>query len=314
MALAAPDLGGRGDSSLSPPDHSSDSAATGFPAIRLALIDLSSRRSKLNHYLPTLGARRRPAARLRGPKTAVLVLSAWKPDVPSPLMRAISMKTNLLLQAAAAMALLVGTLPTAAVEGKGYGAVGIGRHGNVLQWGYSMPPSKMTDPGRKLFLNCICYIEQFAGKPPLVRAQASHRDNALRLAALVDRIDDERFFRSAFPEELRKYEDDPEALVAHYQAGYELIYRDGVFRIDAELESLGLLSNREVRTLQRLIALLEDDSKADIAGRLLRRYTELDFDTAAEWRQWHEASGERVFFSDVGGYKFLVAPAGYLGR
>ena len=177
-----------------------------------------------------------------------------------------------------------------------------------------MPPSKMTDPGQKLFLNCICYIEQFDGKAPLVRTRASHRDNALRLAALVDRIDDERFFRSAFPEELRKYEDDPEALVAHYQAGYELIYRDGVFRIDAELESLGILSNREVSTLQRLIALLEDDSKADIAGRLLRRYTELDFDTAAEWRQWHEASGERVFFSDVGGYKFLVAPEGYRER
>ena len=42
--------------------------------------------------------------------------------------------------------------------GKEYGAVGVGRHGNFLQWGYSAPPSKMTDAGKKFFLNCLCYI------------------------------------------------------------------------------------------------------------------------------------------------------------
>ncbi len=51
--------------------------------------------------------------------------------------------------------------------GKMSGAVAVGRHGNFLQWGFSAPPSKMTDAGRRFFLNCICYIARFAGKAPL---------------------------------------------------------------------------------------------------------------------------------------------------
>ena len=43
-------------------------------------------------------------------------------------------------------------------SGKENGAVGVGRHGNLLQWGFSAPLSKMTDAGRKFFLNCVCYI------------------------------------------------------------------------------------------------------------------------------------------------------------
>jgi hypothetical protein len=42
----------------------------------------------------------------------------------------------------------------------------VARHGNFLQWGFTAPPSKMTDPGRKFFLNCICYIAKFDGKGP----------------------------------------------------------------------------------------------------------------------------------------------------
>jgi len=49
-------------------------------------------------------------------------------------------------------------------KGKMSGAVAVGRHGNFLQWGFSAPPSKMTDAGRKFFLNCVRYISQFDGK------------------------------------------------------------------------------------------------------------------------------------------------------
>jgi len=38
------------------------------------------------------------------------------------------------------------------------GAAGAARDGNFLQWGFSAPPSKMTDAGRNFFLNCVCYI------------------------------------------------------------------------------------------------------------------------------------------------------------
>ena len=43
-------------------------------------------------------------------------------------------------------------------SGKMNGAVAVGRHGNFLQWGFSAPPSKMTDAGQNLFVNCLYYI------------------------------------------------------------------------------------------------------------------------------------------------------------
>jgi len=43
-------------------------------------------------------------------------------------------------------------------NGKMYGAVAVGRHRNFLQWGFSAPPSNMTDAGQMLFLNCVHYI------------------------------------------------------------------------------------------------------------------------------------------------------------
>jgi hypothetical protein len=199
--------------------------------------------------------------------------------------------------------------------GKEYGAVGVGRHGNFLQWGYSAPPSKMTDAGRKFFLNCICYIHRFDGKAPLIRKISSHRWNAVRLAALIDKIKDKSFFSHTFSAELmKKYEGDPDGLVRYYRDNFEFIYRDGTFQIDTELKALGLSSNRTLDTLEHLILLLKDSTHADAARRLLARYTKQSFQDPDEWESWFQNNKDRIFFTDVGGYKFLAAPKGYLDK
>jgi hypothetical protein len=198
-------------------------------------------------------------------------------------------------------------------RGKEYGAVGVGRHGNFLQWGYSAPPSKMTDAGKKFFVNCVCYIKRFDGKAPLVRTTSSHRLDALRLAALMNRIKDKDFFSATFASDLmEKYAADPNGLVQYYKSDFELIYRDKVYCIDSELKALGINSNRTVDALQRLIGLLQDQTHADAARGLLARYTNESFASADQWQQWLTANRDRIFFSDVGGYKFFVAPKGYL--
>ncbi len=202
-------------------------------------------------------------------------------------------------------------------RGKEYGAVGVGRHGNFLQWGYSAPPSKMTEAGKKFFLNCLCYISRFDGKAPLIRSTSSHRLNALRLAAIVNRIsgDKKKFFTRTFPPELwEKYGSDPDGLVQYYRENLEFTYRDKVFRIDSELKSLGMDSNRNLDTLERLISFLQDESQTDTARRLLARYTNQSFESTEEWQSWFESNRDRIFFSDVGGYKFLVVPKGYLDK
>jgi hypothetical protein len=201
-------------------------------------------------------------------------------------------------------------------RGKEYGAIGIGRHGNFLQWGYSASPSQMTEPGKALFVNCIHYIRRFDGKAPLVRAQSSDRLYAVYLAGIVNRIQEdkrEEFFSATFPKEIyNKYKSDPNGLTQYYQTSLEWVYHDRVFRVDEDLKALGIESNRKLSTLERLISMLDDPSKATAAQTLLSRYTRVSFDTPQQWRQWFDANRDRIFFTDVGGYKFVVVPEGYL--
>jgi hypothetical protein len=193
--------------------------------------------------------------------------------------------------------------------GKAYGDVGIGRQGNFLQWGYSAPPAQMTDAGRKLFLNCIHYIRKFDGKPPLFHRRGSSRTSAVALARIINLVsgDRKKFFLDTFPAELHeKYHSDPNGLAAYYQENLELVYRDGVYHVDEELKSLGIDSNRKVETLERLFELRKDPAHREIAQRLLDRYT--DGHTTFDFQNGRD----RIYFSDVGGHRFLVVPEGYL--
>lgn len=197
--------------------------------------------------------------------------------------------------------------------GKESGAVGVGRHGNFLQWGYSAPPSRMTEAGKRFFLNCVCYIHQFDGKGPLVRTGKNDRMQPVILALLADKIADKNFLQSIFPPlVLKEYGRDPKKLAKYYQDNLERIYNDKVYLVDAELVRYSIESNRKIGSLQRIIALLRDQNTAGTARILLDRYTEESFKTAGEWQAWFDKNRDRMYFSDVGGYKFRVAPAGYL--
>ncbi len=199
--------------------------------------------------------------------------------------------------------------------GKESGAVGVGRQGSYLQWGFSAPPSQMTEAGQHFFLNCICYIHKFDGKLPLVRVQSSDRLTAIHLALLLSVIKDPNFRTNTFPAELlAKYKGDPNAIAGFYQDHFELIYYDKGFRLDEDLPRLGLKSNRKLETLQRLTELLGDSQHALEARKALRRYTRESFQTPGEWQAWFKKSRDRIFFTDAGGYKFLVRPEGYSPR
>jgi hypothetical protein len=192
---------------------------------------------------------------------------------------------------------------------KEYGAAGIGRQGNFLQWGYGDPPAQMTEAGRCLFINCIHYIHRFDGKAPLVRRRASDRPGVVSMASNIPYVSEaqKQFNLRSFPKDLwEKYRTHPEGFAAYYQANLELIYYNGVYRVDEELKSLGLDSNRKLETLERLLELARDENHRNVARRLLVRYTDgsLSFDFRKD--------RDRIYFSDVGGYKFRVVPEGYL--
>jgi hypothetical protein len=57
--------------------------------------------------------------------------------------------------------------------------------------------------------------------------------------------------------------------------------------------------------------MLETNDRPADADRLLRRYTAQSFDTPAAWRKWLSENKSTLFFTDVGGYKWMTrGPAG----
>lgn len=195
------------------------------------------------------------------------------------------------------------------LNSKGPNSVALARQGNYFLWGFSASPSDMTPEARKLFLNAICYIRKFDGQKPLVRRQQSSRRWALIYAGYLQQIQDDRFLEQLFPKEVReRFGKDPEKYITFYEENLEYLHPAGVgFAADEDVKGLGL-SNRKVDLLDQCIRMLEKADQPDLARRILTRYTTEDFADARSWRTWLEANRDRFFFTDVGGFKFLVAP------
>jgi hypothetical protein len=138
------------------------------------------------------------------------------------------------------------------------------------------------------------------------------REDAIRYALLIDRVRDKSFLSNIFPDaQLAQYQGKAEAFARFWQDNSELVYRDKVYRVDEELKAAGIASNRTVAALGQMIALLNDSKKAETSRLLLKRYTEERFETPEQWQAWFDANKDRIYFSDVGGYKFRIVPAGY---
>jgi hypothetical protein len=171
----------------------------------------------------------------------------------------------------------------------------------------------MTPEARKCFVNSICYIKQFEGQKPLVRRNTGARQWALVYAGYLKTIKDEKFLEQLFPEELRKrFGSDAEKYVRYYQENLEYLHpspSDGKWVVDDDVKDLEL-SNRQVELLDRCVSMLEKGEKSEVALRILKRYTNERFTEGCDWKAWLEKNRSRLFFSDVGGFKFFIAPQG----
>ncbi|MEM7205267.1 MAG: protein-disulfide reductase DsbD domain-containing protein [Planctomycetota bacterium] len=75
------------------------------------------------------------------------------------------------------------------VNTKGPRYAALGRHGPFFQWGFSAAPPRMTEAGRRAFVNAICYIHRFDRQAPLTRKTERHRGWALDRALGLKNID-----------------------------------------------------------------------------------------------------------------------------
>lgn len=93
----------------------------------------------------------------------------------------------------------------------------------------------------------------------------------------------------------------------YYRDNYEYFYPfDGYsLQLDTDAQKLGL-SNRKVAILEKCIGLLEEQQDTALARRVLERYTVEHFPNAAAWREWLTKNKDRLFYTEAGGFKFMV--------
>ena len=99
-------------------------------------------------------------------------------------------------------------------------------------------------------------------------------------------------------EKLKKYlADNKKYLYSEPDGFYEL-------KMDDDIKKLGI-GNNDKKLLEQCIALLKSGKETDLANRVLTRYTGLE-KNPQEWEKWFNDNSSKLFFTESGGYKWLV--------
>ena len=198
-----------------------------------------------------------------------------------------------------------------------------GGQANLLQWGFYGAPDRMTESAKRAFLNAIVYMRRFDGDAPLVTKTGIGRTWLLQyietLAGMsTAQLNDTgknsyaSYLKGQFPAELVAGSIEPARLRAWYEANEaneEYLTAGGQRRsltVDEDLAKLQL-SNRTPAFLDWLLAALAKDESDVAALELARRYLgpeqAKDATTATAWIT---ANRPYLFFTDTGGYRWLV--------
>jgi len=205
------------------------------------------------------------------------------------------------------------------INSKGPKAIAIGRQANLLHWGFYGAPDRLTDSGKRAFLNAIVYMKRFDGHVPLVQKTGRGRTWFSQYIDMIAHMKPEElkdrgpktyagYLLGHFPAELTAGDLDVERLRAWY-AEHEEYFGPGKDRhdtaIDQDLVSLKL-SNRTPAFLDWLVARLGKTADDELALRLAARYLGDHGKDAATALLWIAQNRPFLFFSDTGGYRWYV--------
>lgn len=226
---------------------------------------------------------------------------------------------------------------------KTYESVAIGRHGNYFHWGFCANPEDLTEQGRNVLANAIVYISKFKGQHLISRK--IHEDNITREQMLENlegsigrefwqitegwhanyrRILTERgqeitadalprtypeFVREHYPEIYDVIGPNLEEYKHYFTVNLPYVYPDinrHKMLVDRDCRELGV-ANNDIAMLDSAITVWERGGKQAVMGRrMLNRYTLCRFDTPAEYREWFDKYRDKLFFTESGGFLWLV--------
>jgi len=169
-------------------------------------------------------------------------------------------------------------------------AIAIGRHGNFFHWGFAASPDYMTQEAKVVFANAVHYTSKLKGEKVIARKYDDRKSTR-----------NEMFF---------VYSRSPkDSAVMSINLPY--LYMDkgsrSGLKIDEDAKLVGVATNNHL-ILDRAITMLEKGESADVAQRILDRYTLVTFCSPKGYRDWYEKYNQDLFFTESGGFYFLVNP------
>lgn len=110
------------------------------------------------------------------------------------------------------------------------------------------------------------------------------------------------------PELYAQFGDDEAKYAHYYDSNTPYFYGGGGGRrlvLDEDAKAWQIATN-DKRLLDKAITCLENGVETERAWRVLTRYTLCDFATPAEWRKWYDRYKEKMFFTESGGWFFMI--------
>jgi len=180
----------------------------------------------------------------------------------------------------------------------------LGRNANIFHWGFTASPDFMTESAKLVFINTVFYMAQFNGKKPITQYRS---DSRLWADELCYRKTHKLINHSTNNSDQLTY-NASDSTLKYYTENYPYFYSKGMFlymKVDEDVKALGI-ANNNVKLLDKCVEMLESGKDTDLAFRILFRYTDFRFSTAKEWRNWLEKYKKYLFFTELGGYKFMI--------
>lgn len=118
----------------------------------------------------------------------------------------------------------------------------------------------------------------------------------------------EDFLKKRQKDLFNKFGTNSAAYLKYFDENKDYFYAEDasyVITIDEDVKSLGI-PNTDKRLLEKCISMLEKGEDTEKAKLILDRYTLLDYKTAEEWRNWYEKNKSKIFFTQSGGFYFMV--------
>ena len=110
------------------------------------------------------------------------------------------------------------------------------------------------------------------------------------------------------PELYAQFGDDEAKYLAYYDENTPYFYGgQGSYNLYVDTDAKAWqIPNNDKRLIDKAISCLEKNTEVDRAKRILERYTLCDFQTPAEWRKWYNTYKNKMFFTESGGWYFMV--------